>query len=99
MRNDKSVCKEYVCWAYCNMTLYYTSKGLCDNADRTILDGIDYFQNANINEYKSVLYIDMQEMVRSINVTILMQLNISNYTFQILIQEMDVMIMQLLPIH
>ena len=48
---------------------------------------------------KSVLYIDMQEMVRSINVTILMQLNISNYTFQILIQEMDVMIMQLLPIH
>lgn len=57
MRNDKSVCKEYVCWAYCNMTLYYTSKGLCDNADRTILDGIDYFQNANINEYqKCTLY-------------------------------------------
>ena len=57
MRNDKSVCKEYVCWAYCNMTLYYTSKGLCDSADRTILDGIDYFQNANINEYqKCTLY-------------------------------------------
>ena len=52
MRNDKSMSKEYACWSYCNLTFYYSMKGLHELIDSIVVDGIDYFQNANINKYQ-----------------------------------------------